>query len=180
MPRLAAACLIVSLGWIPVACGPRTEPNSAVQATVPATSPTSPTASENKTESGDRSSFYIAAKGVRAEPSRGQRGRGDFEQESDGTTLLIDEVVLGSSGGFIEVDDGPTTLGVSKLLYLGTSRLISITLSPPLTKDTKVFARVQRDHNSNGTWDEEDEGAGQVLHNGDELVIALVLKIKQG
>lgn len=171
MRSLVAVCLIVSLAGMSAACGPRAEPKTAVSAT------TSP-ASEGKKESGDRGSFYISVQGSYGEPGRGQRGRGDFEQESDGTTLLIDEVVLGSSGGFVEVDDDTTTLGVSKLLHLGTSRLITITLSPPLTEDTKVFVRVHSD-NGNGIWDDRsiDEA---VIYNDDELLIALVLKIKQG
>lgn len=67
---LLAACLMVSLGWIPVACGPRAEPSSAVKATASA-------ASETRRESGDRGSFYIAAEGRFGEPGRGQRSRGD-------------------------------------------------------------------------------------------------------
>jgi hypothetical protein len=83
-------------------------------------------------------------------------------QRTAGREILVDEVVLTETKGFVIVraDRGGIAtelLGVSKLLPVGTSSKISLHLRKQLPKSTKtVFVVLHADRNANGRFDEVD------------------------
>jgi hypothetical protein len=114
-----------------------------------------PTAAAPVTK-GDRSSFYIAA----------------ADQESDGSTLMVDEVVLTGANGFVAIHadaggaPGPV-IGHSTLLQAGTSMDVEITLDNPLETSVNVFPMLHVD-DGNGTYefpgpDGPAQAAGEVV-----------------
>jgi hypothetical protein len=78
-------------------------------------------------------------------------------QESDGGTLVVDEVVLTDSPGFVVIyDDGDGApgrqLGVSSVLPAGRSTNVPVELDVPLEEDAVVHAMVHLDDDADGTF----------------------------
>jgi len=64
------------------------------------------------------------------------------DQESDGTTVVINQVQL-SNGGYVEITDGEgTVLGQSETLTAGTYENVEVTLSPVLEESQELTATV--------------------------------------
>jgi hypothetical protein len=80
-------------------------------------------------------------------------------QTSDGRSVVIDEVVLRGTNGYVAVhSDGrgapsTLTLGVSGLLSPGAHRTVIVRLETPLKASTTVFLMLHRESDGNTTYD---------------------------
>ncbi|WP_080508432.1 DUF7282 domain-containing protein [Haloparvum sedimenti] len=81
-------------------------------------------------------------------------------QETDGETIVVDEVTL-HDGGFVTVHDSTladgavldSVRGTSEYLGPGTHEDVEIALDDPLTEDDTVFAMAHRDTDGDETYD---------------------------
>ncbi|MFC4407800.1 DUF7282 domain-containing protein [Haloarchaeobius iranensis] len=89
------------------------------------------------------------------------------DQETDGTTVVVDSVTL-QDGGFVTVHDATVTegavfesiRGTSAYLGPGTHEDVEITLDAPLEEDTTLVPMAHYDSDGDGTYTfEESEGA---------------------
>lgn len=121
------------------ACGDSADDTAADDA---ATTTSAAVGMDHALSKGDKGSFYVSA----------------ADQDGDGKTVTVEEVVLTGSKGFIAVHSdaggapGPV-IGVSNLLEAGTTDDISITLTEPLTASASVFPMLHLDDNGNGTYE---------------------------
>ncbi|OAQ54401.1 hypothetical protein HTG_02315 [Natrinema mahii] len=102
------------------------------------------------------------------------------DQETDGQTVVVENVTL-ASGGFVTIHDSSllvgdvfeSVIGTSAYLEAGTHEQVEVTLDEPLEEDETLIAMPHRDTNDNETYDfVESEGAadGPYLTADDEPV----------
>jgi len=104
-------------------------------------------------------------------------------QETDGETIVVDEVTL-HDGGFVTVHDSSladgavfdSIRGTSEYLAPGTHSNVEITLDEPLSEDDSVFAMAHQDANANEAYDfpatEGDEDGPYVAAGGPVMSLA--------
>ncbi|WP_257297669.1 PGF-CTERM sorting domain-containing protein [Haloarchaeobius sp. FL176] len=102
------------------------------------------------------------------------------DQETDGTTVVVDSVTL-QDGGFVTVHDATVTegavfesiRGTSAYLAPGTHENVEIALSEPVTEDTTLVPMAHYDTDGDETYTfEESEGAadGPYVYSGGAVV----------
>ncbi|ELZ10139.1 hypothetical protein C478_14632 [Natrinema thermotolerans DSM 11552] len=102
------------------------------------------------------------------------------DQETDGQTVVVENVTL-ASGGFVTIHDSSllvgdvfeSVIGTSAYLEAGTHEQVEVTLDEPLEEDETLIAMPHRDTNDNEGYDfVESEGAadGPYLTADDEPV----------
>lgn len=139
----ALSIALVALAVVAAACGSSGKATGAKASNDTAVRESSTTGETMMSHStGAMSSSYIKA----------------ADQQSDGTKVVVEEVVLTGSSGWVAVqaDNGGAMgdlLGVSRLLAAGTSMGATVTLTKPLTASGTVFLVLHLEDNHNSSFD---------------------------
>ncbi len=115
---------------------------------------------------GRRDSFYLRAS----------------DQFGDGTSVLIEEVVLTGTSGWIAIHSnghgGPgEIIGVSDLLPPGTTGRVRITLNKVLESSDAVFPMLHMETNNNSTYD-FPRADGPARINGELVMLLMQLYVR--